>query len=394
MPGPLTGVRVLDLTQAVSGPYATLLMADLGAEVIKIEPFKGDQAREIPSPMVGDQGSYFVAMNRQKRSIRLNLKSETGREIFYDCVRKSDVVFDNFRPGVRERLQIDYQTLAGINPRIISCSLSAYGATGPYKNKPGYDLIIQALGGGMSLTGNPGEPPVRMGLPIGDLGGGMCSITGILAALYEREKSGIGQHIDTSLLDGQISLLAYQLTDYHTSLEIPKPHGTGHPSASVYRMFETKEGYIVVVAHREHFFLGLVEAMELPELAIDERFNHPIGRRDHRKELESILEKVFLEKTAVEWRKILDKMDVPCATVSTLDQVMEDEQVLARKMIVDVDATYGSYKAPGNPIKMSRTNEERVFPAPFLGEYSEEFLKNVLGYSQEQIDNLIDKEII
>lgn len=394
MSGALSRIRVLDLTQAVAGPYATQLMADLGAEVIKVEPLHGDQAREIPSPMVGDQYSYFVSLNRQKRSIGINLKTEKGRELFYECVKKSDIVFDNYRPGVRDRLKIDYKTISKINPRIISCSLSAYGASGPYRDRPGYDLIVQALGGGMSLTGNPGEPPVRMGLPVGDLGGGLFSLIGILAALVERERSGIGQHIDTSLLEGQISLLSYQLTDYHTSQQIPKPHGTSHPSASVYRMFETKEGYIVVVAHREHFFRNLAIAVGLPKLAEDHRFNNPAGRRDNRKELENILEKAFKEKTALEWREILDQHDVPCGPIYQLDQVMKDEQIKARNMIVEVEAAYGKYKTPGNPIKMSRTNEEHVFPAPLLGEYTEEFLKTVLGYSQQEIDKLIEEKII
>lgn len=394
MPGPLFGIRILDLTQAVAGPYATQLLADLGAEVIKIEPLYGEQAREIPSPKVGDQYSYFVSLNKQKRSLKIDLKQEKGKKLFYDSVKKADVVFDNFRPGVMERLKLDHNTLSKINPRIISCSLSAFGASGPYKDKPGYDLIVQAMGGGMSLTGNPGEAPVRMGLPIGDLGGGLFSIIGILSALVEREKSGLGQHVETSLLEGQISLLSYQLSDFYASKKLPEPHGTSHPSASVYRMFETKKGFIAVVAHRDSFFKGLAEAVGMPYLAEDPRFNSAAGRRDNRKVIEEILERVFLKKTANEWREILDNYDVPCSPIYNMEQVMNNEQVKARSMIVDVEAPYGHYKTPGNPIKMTRTNEEEILPAPLLGEYTEEFLKNILGYKVEKIRELLNEKII
>jgi CoA:oxalate CoA-transferase len=276
---PLSGVRILDLTLIMAGPYCTMILGDLGAEVIKIEkPGLGESSRQMPPHFFEGQSAYFIAMNRNKKSMTLDLKSDSGRRIFYDLARKSDVVIDNFRPGVVKKLGIDFDTLKPMNPRIICCSISGYGQTGPFRDRPAFDLVIQARGGIMSYTGEPGQMPVRMGAPMGDLSGGLFASQGILAALYQRERMGRGQRVDISLVDCQTSLLTYRAQFYLVGKEIAKPVGSGHVSAHPIGAFRTRTFDVVIDANTESIFAELCAAIGKPEMARDEKFNS----REHR----------------------------------------------------------------------------------------------------------------
>jgi len=293
---PLSDVRILDLTAILSGPYCTLLLGDLGAEVIKIEkPGVGEAGRGMPPYSFEGESAYFIAINRNKKSMTLNLQTTKGREIFYQLVKKSDVVINNFRPGVIEGLQADYDTLKEINPRIICCSITGYGSTGPAKDRPAFDLIIQARGGIMSYTGELGRKPVKMGSPIADLAGGLFAANGILAALHQREQTGRGQNVDISLLDCQISLLTYRAQYYFIGNEIAKPLGSGHGSIHPLRDYRTKTFDIVIDCNTQKIFADLCDAIGAPELAENPKFNSRENRFKNRDELNDILEKTFYD---------------------------------------------------------------------------------------------------
>jgi CoA:oxalate CoA-transferase len=287
---PLSGVRVLDLSQFLAGPYGTQVLGDLGAEVIKIEqPGVGDGCRGFPPHFRHGFSGYFLAVNRNKKSMTLDLKQPEGRQIFYELVRHSDVVYDNFRPGVTKRLGIGYDTLKTINPRIISCSVSGYGQTGPYRDRPSFDNIIQAMGGLMSYNGEDGRPPVKMGAPIGDMMGGLVASQGILAALYQREQTGEGRMIDIGLMDCQVALLIYRAQYYWIAGEIAEPLGNVHRVIAPTASFQTQDSYIVIDAGQDKFYYQLCEALGLPELAHDSRFEHRPERLINKDELMSIL---------------------------------------------------------------------------------------------------------
>jgi len=283
--GPLQGMRVIDLSMMLAGPSGSMLLGDLGAEIIKVEPPEGDETSAAPPYFYGEDSAYFWSINRNKKSIVLNLKHPEGRQVLYDLVAKADVVYDNYRPGVLERLKIDYETLKKYNPQIICCSISTFGYTGPYRDRPGYDLIVQAMSGGMSITGEPGGSPVRAGIPLGDLVGGLLAVHGVLAAYIHRQKTGQGQRIEVSLLDGQVYLLTYVAQYYFHSGKIPGPIGSGHQSLVPYQAFKTKDIYIVIVAHQDHHFKALCDAIGKPEWPQDPRF----ATRKARLENKSIL---------------------------------------------------------------------------------------------------------
>jgi CoA:oxalate CoA-transferase len=338
MQRPLTGVRVLDLSQFLAGPYGSMILGDLGAEVLKIEmPGKGDGSREMPPHFVHGQSGYFLSMNRSKKSMTLNLKSAAGCNIFYDLVRQVDVVYDNFRPGILERLRIDYDTLKTINPRIISCSVSGYGQTGPLKDRPAFDLVVQALGGIMSYTGPAGGEPVRMGAPMGDLAGGIFAAHGVLAALYQRERTGQGARVDVALLDAQIALLIYRAVYYFLAGEIAQPAGSGHVSAVPIGAFKTKDIHIVIDANGDKFWRALCAALEHSELADDLRFVTRAGRLAHVDELMALLHPIFLTRPGAEWLQRLEAAGVPCGPINIVDRAVADPQVLARHMVVEVE---------------------------------------------------------
>lgn len=392
---PLSGVRVLDLTLIMAGPYCTLISGDLGAEVIKIEkPGIGESSREMPPYFYEGQSAYFIAMNRNKKSMTLDLKSDEGKKIFYELAKQSDVVIDNFRPGVVKKLGFDHATLSKMNPRIICCSISGYGQTGPFKDRPAFDLVIQARGGIMSYTGEPGQMPVRMGAPMGDLTGGLFASQGILAALYQREKTGRGQQIDISLMDCQTSLLTYRAEFYLVGNEIAGPVGSGHVSAHPIRAFKTKTFDVVIDANTESIFAELCDAIGKPDMSCDPKFDCRESRRKNKEELYAILEQAFLAKTGEEWLELLEKR-IPIAPINTIDKALTDPQTLARNMVVEVEYPNNKkLKIVGNPIKMSEVEQEIFKRPPYLGEHTEEILTKFLHYSPEQVKDLRSRKVV
>jgi len=392
---PLSNIRILDLTLIMAGPYCTLILGDLGAEVIKIErPVEGEGARGVPPHFFEGESAYFIAMNRNKKSMALDLKNKKGREIFYELAKKSDIVIDNFRPGVVKKLGVDFDTLKEMNHRIICCSISGYGETGPFNDRPAFDLIIQARGGIMSYTGEPGRMPVRMGAPMGDLTGGLFAAQGILAALYQRERTGRGQKIDISLLDCQISLLTYRAQYYFVGNEIAQPLGSGHASIHPIRAFKTKTFDIVIDCNTQNIFAELCEVIGDPEMAVNPKFDCRENRLKNKEELYKILEEIFLTKTGEEWLELLEKR-IPISPINTIDKALSDPQVLSRNMVVEVD--YGNnkkLKILGNPIKMSEIEQEVFKAPPRLGQHTEEILTHILNYSPEQIKELRQQKII
>ncbi len=386
----LTGTRVLDLTGALSGPYCGTLLADLGAEVIKVEPPEGEIFRNIGPYYQGEWSGYFVAVNRNKRGISLNLKSDQGREVFYDLVRTSDVVLDNFRPGVVGRLQIDHDTLTKINPKVVTCSITGYGSTGVYKNKAAFDLCVQAAAGLMSVTGQEDGSVAKVGTPIGDLAAGMFGALGILAALNERATSGEGQHVDISMFDCQISLLAYWVPWFFLSGEVPKPLGTGHLGISPHGAYRTKDGKIAMVIGSEKFWRQLCEVLGVPHLAADPRFDTTKKRREKRDELKVIIEEIMSGHTTEEWMVRIEEVGIPAAPVNTIDKAFAEPCVPERNMVVSVEQPRaGKVHMAGNPVKLSRTPCEEFTPTASLGEHTTEVLSGLLGYSQDRIDELL-----
>jgi len=380
----------------MAGPYGTLLLADLGAEVIKIEnPEGGDLSRATVHYTHKGESAYYLSFNRNKKSITLNLRTEKAREIFYELVKISDVVYDNFRSGTAEKLKIDYETLKKVNPKIICCSVTGFGSNSPYKDRPALDLLIQAMGGVMSFTGEPGRPPVRLGYPMGDLGGGMFAAMAVLAALYDREKTGEGQRLDIAMLDAQISLLTYRAQYYFLEGVIPEPIGSGHVSSVPIRAFRAKDGkYLTIDAAQDKFFQGVCQVLGIAEAGKEPRFNTRSARLKNRDALMAILEEKFLGKNRDEWLDLLIKADVPAGPVNNLRETFSDPSVLARNMVVPVNHLGEEIKMVGNPIKMSKVKEEVFEGAPTLGQHTEEVLSRLLNYSREQVEEFRNKKIL
>ncbi len=395
--GPLQGLRVLDLSMMLAGPSGSMLMGDLGAEIIKIEPLDGDETRNSPPHFYAEgMSAYYWSINRNKKSIVINLKSPEGRKVFYELVAKSDVVYDNYRPGVLERLQIDYDTLKKYNPQIICCSISTYGYTGPYRDRPGYDLIVQAVSGGMSITGEPGGNPVRAGIPVGDLGGGLLGVHGVMAAYIHRLKTGEGQRVEVSLLDGNVYLLTYIANYYWKSGKVPGPIGAGHQSLVVYHAFKTKDIKIVIVAHQEHHFQRLCQALGKPEWAEDPRFNSRPKRLENKAILLPMIENLLVTRPGDEWLEKIHKAGVPAGPINTVDRVLSDPQVLSRGMIRETEGPSGKerVKVLGNPLKFNKTPADTFTRPPWMGENTVEILTGILGYSKEKIAELEQKQAI
>ncbi|MFQ5933163.1 MAG: CaiB/BaiF CoA transferase family protein [Dehalococcoidia bacterium] len=398
---PLSGVRVLDVTQALAGPFGSRILGDLGAELIKVEqPGIGDSSRGFPPYFLEGESAYFLGMNRNKKGITLNLKAEKGQEIFKKLVKVSDVVFENFRPGVMDRLGLGYGRLKEVNPRIIYCAISGFGDTGPWKDKPAFDGIIQALGGVMTITGTKDTPPFLMGYPIGDLGGGLYAVQGILAALYAREQTGMGQEVSISLLDVQIALQAHIGQLFLASGKLPEPIGSGHQTNVPVGAFEAKDGrYIQVSCPIQQFYENLAGVISnidgFEGLAEDPRFETPMLRIEHKEELEEILRRAFKTRIADEWVQALEAGYVPCGKVNNLAEATSHPQVLHRNMIVEVDhPKSGKHRSAGNPIKMSQIQEEVFDPAPLLGQHNEEVLTGLLDYSLGEVDSFRKKGVI
>ncbi len=395
---PLEGVRVLDLTHMLSGPYGAMILADLGAETIKVEPLHGEGTRKLlatdPNNSLDGMGAYYITLNRNKKSTAIDLKNPEGLAVFYELVKEADIVISNFGAGVPTRLKIDFESLSKVNPRIITCVVSGFGSDGPNHKRPAFDQVAQAMGGGMSITGLDREQPVRAGIPIGDLGGGMFGVMGVLAALYERERSGRGQHVDISMLDCQVSLLNYMATMHFLSGEDPYPIGNSHFVHVPYDSFKCSDGFIVIAVITDNFWTNLKEVVSVPE------FDDPVldgqpGRFAARDLIMNKLNAALSQNTCDYWIAALEAKRIPCAPVNRFSQALSDEQVLHRNMVVDIKHPSGkSTKGPGNPIKLSRTNEESFSPAPLLGQHTDEVFKELIGYDDAKLAELKQKGVI
>ncbi len=388
----LHGTRILDLTHMLSGPYGAMMLADLGAETIKVEPPKtGEGTRRLlerdPANSLNGFGAYYMTLNRNKKSITVDLKSEKGLEIFYELVKTADVVISNFSAGVTKRLKVDYETLAAINPRIITCTVTGFGETGPAKDRTAFDMVAQAMGGGMSITGQPGDPPTRSGIPIGDLAGGLMAAIGVLSALNARHLTGRGQHVDISMLDAQISLLNYMATMHFLSGIVPDKLGNGHFVHVPYDTFTCSDGYIIIAIIADNFWVELLKVIPADDLNTEEHTYQP-GRLKNKELINRRLNEIFSTGTQKHWLDILQSVRIPCAPVYNLQQAVHDEQVLSRNMIVEVPhPSGGSTRMPGNPIKLSDTHEDTFTPPPLLGQHNEEVFAT-LGLSREDLKAL------
>ena len=353
-PGPLRGILVVDLTRVLAGPFCTMVLSDLGARVIKVEmPGRGDDARHI-GPFVGGSSAYFMSLNRGKESIALDLRDAAHRQIFEKLLVRADVLAENFRPGALGRLGYGWDDLQRRYPRLILASTSGFGQTGPYADRPAYDIVVQAMGGIMSLTGHPGGPPTRVGSSVGDITAGLFTAIGVLAALHERGRDGRGMRVDVAMLDAQVATLENAVARYVATGKVPGPLGSRHPSIAPFEALATKQGHIVVAAGNDALFAKLCDALGRPDLSRDARFASNEDRTQNVDELTPLLEVALASRTAAEWREILEGAGVPCGPVNDVSALLDDPQVAARNMIVPIDdPSAGEMKVAGNPIKLS-----------------------------------------
>lgn len=387
---PLAGVRILDLTQFLSGPYCSQMFGDLGAEVIKVEAPDGDLARSIPPHFVGNDSVYYLSINRNKRSVVANLKTKEGLDVVRRLALASDIVLENFRPGVLDRLGLKAQEIRTENPKLIWCSISGFGQSGPYRDKPAYDMIVQALSGGMSLTGERGGAAVRAGIPIGDLAAGMYAAVATLAALARRNVTGRGDTIDISMLDCQAAMLCYQGAYYLHSGAVPSRQGSSHDSIATYRSFVcANETQIVITANTERMWQGLCRALGLPQLITDERFLTGSERHANQFELYALIEPAFLNKDAAEWVPLLETESIPVAIVNTLDRMTDDPQIRHRGMVSELSQGGDkSVRVMGDPMRFEEAPHAADQYPPALGENTAEVLAEVLNMSEREIDDL------
>ena len=392
---PLEGIKVLDLSRALAGPYCTMMLADMGAEVIKIEmPERGDDSRAWGPPFIEGESAYFISVNRNKKSMTLNLKKEKSVEIIHRLIKQSDVLIENFRPGTMEKLSLSYDEVKEINPKIIYCSISGFGQDGPYRLLPGMDQVLQGMGGLMSITGEPDGPPVKVGVAVADIAGGMFAAYGIVVALFNRETGGKGQMIDLSLLDCQVAWLTYRAGSFFASGEIPKPLGSGHPVIVPYQAFKAKDVYVNVAAGNDQLWQKFCKALGLENLMNEQQFATNAMRVKNREEIIEIIGDVICNKKADEWLKILTEAGVPCGPIYNMDKIFSDPQVLHREMVKELEhPTAGKVKVTGIPIKLSNTPGEILTAPPTLGQHTKEILTE-LGYNNEDIDKMSQEKII
>ena len=385
------GVRVLDLSRMLAGPYGSMLLADMGAEVIKIEePDGGDPIRGMGPPFLPDgESAYFLAINRNKKSVAVDLTKEAGRDVLYDLVRQSDVVLENFRPGIMERLGCAYSKLWSLNQRLVVCSISAYGQEGPYRDWPAFDLALQAMGGAMSVTGEAGGRPVRMGLPMGDLAGGLFGAFAIAGALLRRERTGEGAHLDLSLLDCQVSLLTYIAQYFWTNGLVPGPLGSAHASVVPYGALASRDGHLIVAVFAEKFWSGFCRAVGRAEWARDPRFATNRDRVANRDALAPLIDALFRTRTTAEWLACLTAEGVPAAPIQTVDRVLADPQIRRRGMVVEMaHPVHGRTPTLGTPVKVDGAMDLGVGPPPRLGEHTDLVLRDLLKYPSARIAEL------
>ena len=387
MTGSLSGLRVLDLTQVMAGPFSTMLLADLGADVVKVEPPGGDSTRQMPGA-VGTDTPAFNAVNRGKRSIVVNLKTPQGRDIVTRVALASDILVENYRPGVVDSLGLGYEALSSNNPRLIYASVSGYGQTGPSRQKGGFDLIAQGVSGIMSVTGNPGGPPVKAGIPLTDLGAGLFAVVGILAALEHRHRTGAGQRIDTSLVDSGVALSVWEATEYFSGAGVPAALGSAHRMNAPYQAVRCADGYITLGGANERIFRRICDVLGHPEWTTDPEFADNASRVRHREALAARIEGITTSRPRDHWLALFEANDIPCGPINDYSQVFADAQVRARDMVVDVEhPTLGWIRSLGSPIKMSVTPPDVHGRAPLLGEHTDLVLGE-LGLSAAEISAL------
>jgi CoA:oxalate CoA-transferase len=393
--GPLEGLKVLDLTRVLAGPYCTMLLGDLGADIIKVEiPGKGDDSRHF-GPYQNGESAYFMSLNRNKRSMTLNLKHEQGKLLLKDLVKKVDVIVENFRPGTMEKLGLGYDVLKELNPKIIYAAASGFGHTGPYSQKPAYDGVVQAMGGIMSITGPKGGEPTRVGPSIGDIAAGMFTAIGVLAALNHKNETGQGQKVDVAMLDCQVAMLENAIARYVVTNEVPKPAGNRHTSIVPFEPFDTKDSKIVVAAGNDAIWERFCKVAGLETIMHDERFKTNPDRNKNYDELRPIVAETMVTKTTEEWNKLLDDVGVPNGPINYVDKVLENEQVIARDMIVELEhPVAGKLKVPGIAIKLSETPGKILKPAPLLGQHNQELLKEFFDYTDDEIEKLINEGVL
>jgi formyl-CoA transferase/CoA:oxalate CoA-transferase len=388
-PGALRGIRVLDLSRILSGPLATMVLADLGADVVKVEDTKdGDDTRQWGPPFQGTEAAYFLAANRNKRGVCVDLKAERGREFVLRLAERADVLVENFRPGTAARLGLGYEELSARNPGLVYASISGYGQTGPWAARPGYDAIAQAQSGMMSITGERGGPPMRPGVATADIGAGMWAVIGILAALHARRATGRGQHVDVSLLDGQLAWLTYVAGGYFATGDTPGPHGSAHPTIVPYQALATADGHVMVAAGNDRLWRRFAEVIGEPQLADDPRFATNPDRVRHRDALVPLLEAALTRRSGAAWAEALDAAGVPCAPISTVDQALSSPQALAREMVCVLrHPTAGELRTVGSPLKLSATPARIRTAPPLLGQHTDDVLAET-GYSAREIEEL------
>jgi crotonobetainyl-CoA:carnitine CoA-transferase CaiB-like acyl-CoA transferase len=380
----LDGLRVLDVTQVMAGPYCAMVLADLGADVIKVEPPAGDSTRVMPGATGRDSPS-FNAVNRGKRGIVLNLKTPAGRDVLLRLARATDILIENYRPGVMATLGAGYEALAAINPRIIYASISGYGQTGPHRNKGGFDLVAQGVSGIMSVTGEPGGAPAKAGVPLTDLGAGLFALVGILAALEHRHRTGVGQHVDTALVDAGVALSVWEATEYFSGVGVPKALGSAHRMNAPYQAIRCADGYVTLGGANDRIFARLCDLLGHPEWLQRAEFASNASRVANRALLADAIEAITLQQPRAHWLAVFDANDIPCGPINDYAQVFADPQVQARQMMVETDhPTLGRTRMLGSPIKMSGTPPDVTRRAPLLGEHTDEILR-AAGYTDGEI---------
>jgi crotonobetainyl-CoA:carnitine CoA-transferase CaiB-like acyl-CoA transferase len=390
MAKPLDGILVIDLSRVLAGPYCTMELADMGATVIKVEiPGSGDDTRAYGPPFLHGESTYFMSVNRNKRSMTLNLKQAQGQEILRQLLQKADVLVENFRPGTLDGLGFGYNAVHALNPRLIYCSISGFGQTGPYAQRPGYDLIAQAEGGVMSLNGEPDSPPLKVGLSFADITAGLNAFSGILLALLARQQTGEGQWVDVSLLDCQVSLLTYQAGIYFATGKSPERLGNKHPSITPYETFEASDGHIVIACGNQGFWEKFCKLAGLEHLLADDRFTTMKKRVENRAALTPLVAAAVKTRTRLAWYELLDREGIPCGLIKDVAEVCTDPQVLARDMVMPLShPTAGPINVNGVPIKLSATPGEVKDPPPLLGQHTDAILSDILGYTANQIAEL------
>jgi len=389
MGGPLRNIRVIEITTVLAGPFGAMLLADLGAEVIKIEPLHGEAGRRLGPPFQKSESHLFLGVNRNKRSLAVNLKKDEGREIALKLVERSDVFMENSRPGAMKKLGLGYEALSAINPRLIYSSTTGFGTEGPHKNKAAYELVLQ---GYASIMDRGSEPPMRDKSSVVDMSAGMLAVIGILAALFARQETGLGQRVDTSLLGSVLAMQAHRLI---SGEDKNQPHFDAsdgqHPA---YRNYKTRDGYINVAVLNENLFKKLCHVLGVDELADDPRFNAHAARYKNNHQLSSIFQEILMRKTSREWLELLEKAGVPCGPVNTMDDLFEDEHILSNRLVRKQEHPIaGNIQALGLPIRMGRTPLSVDSPAPLLGQHTEDILK-WLGYGKAEIEALKEKKVV